>query len=142
MYAISNTKAFHLDEISNNFLKVATEYPVLIFLWCYVLTLLNYNDHGFWSEVTTLESAAMNRKILSTGSVILFCDYLVSPEFINARLCDDFLRIRIRLKSNSCRGFCTATLFESWNCVMKTQFRSLFRQYIATVALVKSSLIV
>ncbi|XP_063922689.1 huntingtin isoform X2 [Zophobas morio] len=81
VYAISNTKAFHLDEISNNFLKVATEYPVLIFLWCYVLTLLNYNDHGFWSEVTTLESAAMNRKILSTGSVILFCDYLNQDTF-------------------------------------------------------------
>jgi hypothetical protein len=79
VYAISNVNVVQLEEISNNFLKMK-DYPVLMFLWSYVLTLLNYNDKHFWTKVIDASTASpsINQKMMATGSVILFCDYMVS----------------------------------------------------------------
>ncbi|RZC38340.1 huntingtin-like [Asbolus verrucosus] len=83
VYAISNVSIVQLEEISTNFLKIKTDYPVLTFLWCYVLTLLNYNERDFWSGVMTLDaiSPSINEKVVATGSVILFCDYMSQDVF-------------------------------------------------------------
>lgn len=40
-----------LDLINNNFRKLTYFYPTLMFEWCYLLALLNYNDRKFWSTV-------------------------------------------------------------------------------------------
>ncbi|XP_008191527.2 huntingtin [Tribolium castaneum] len=78
IFAISNVNVAQLEDISNNFLKVAHEYPIVVFLWSYVLTILNYNEKKFWGQVADLSpvSPSINQKILSTGSIILFCDYM------------------------------------------------------------------
>nr|CAD7204343.1 unnamed protein product [Timema douglasi] len=40
-----------MADVNTLFLELSTRCPLLTFLWCYLLTLLNYSDQGFWAQV-------------------------------------------------------------------------------------------
>jgi hypothetical protein len=40
-----------IEDINNIFLELASFCPLLTFQWCYMLILLGYNDHKFWSQI-------------------------------------------------------------------------------------------
>lgn len=83
VYTISNIEIIQISEISKNFSKVAQKYPVLTLLWCYFLTLLDYSENDFWTKVISVngDCLSINQKIISTGSIILLCDCMVSIDF-------------------------------------------------------------
>lgn len=83
-----------LEDINNAFLKLASFCPLQTLEWCYLLTLLNYNDEKFWSVVLQtpksdgivhcspdsvkigIKSNCINREIVKLGGAILYCDYM------------------------------------------------------------------
>lgn len=82
-----------LDKINANFIKISRYVPVLTFEWCYLLTLLNYNNTEFWASVMHMREDAFNKTdrflnldIIKTGAVIVYCDFLV----LNFSLSIDF----------------------------------------------------
>jgi hypothetical protein len=40
-----------IDDINNLFLELAPKCPMLMFKWCYLLTLVNYSDQTFWAHI-------------------------------------------------------------------------------------------
>ncbi|KAJ8868819.1 hypothetical protein PR048_030360 [Dryococelus australis] len=47
----SDENSAPMNEINVLFLKLATRCPLLAFQWCYLLTLLNYQNQDFWAQV-------------------------------------------------------------------------------------------
>lgn len=75
---MENTDPSELEEINNTFSKLSQNQPLLTLLWCYVLTLVNYNKELFWRDVTKLAALSpLNNKLVSMGSTILYCDFMV-----------------------------------------------------------------
>ncbi|XP_063237175.1 huntingtin isoform X2 [Bacillus rossius redtenbacheri] len=79
-----------MDELNMLFLKLATRCPLLAFQWCYLLTLLNYQNQDFWAQVLRephelilnqrctekpMQSPCINLEIVRKGGTILFCDF-------------------------------------------------------------------
>ncbi|KAJ8959892.1 hypothetical protein NQ318_011628 [Aromia moschata] len=73
-----------LEDINGNFLNLAVFRPVLTFHWCYFLTLMNYSDKSFWSNVLrikenserSLRNPSIHLEIMKMGGAISFCDFL------------------------------------------------------------------
>nr|CAD7394386.1 unnamed protein product [Timema cristinae] len=40
-----------MADVNTLFLELSTRCPLITFLWCYLLTLLNYSNQGFWAQV-------------------------------------------------------------------------------------------
>lgn len=86
-----------LEDANAVFLELAPACPLLMFLWCYLLTLLNYGNHAFWARVLPslnkdtmrkdesnhpILSHSINREFVRTGAVIVYCDFMVSSSII------------------------------------------------------------
>lgn len=82
-----------INNINAIFLKLAPFCPLITLEWCYLLTLLNYNDEKFWSVILqtpkcdgivhcppnlqrTMKSNCINLEIVKLGGAILYCDYM------------------------------------------------------------------
>lgn len=46
-----DSELVNLKDVNNIILKLAPFCPLLTLEWCYLLTLLNYNDSSFWSMI-------------------------------------------------------------------------------------------
>lgn len=80
-----------LEDANAVFLQLAPACPLLMFLWCYLLTLLNYGNHAFWARVLPLpkenskkdeasqrhQSLSINVELVRTGATIVYCDFMV-----------------------------------------------------------------
>lgn len=40
-----------IDDINSLFLELAPKCPMLMFKWCYLLTLVNFNEQTFWAQI-------------------------------------------------------------------------------------------
>jgi hypothetical protein len=40
-----------INDINNLFLELAPKCPMLMFKWCYLLTLVNFSDQTFWAQI-------------------------------------------------------------------------------------------
>lgn len=40
-----------IDDINSLFLELAPKCPMLMFKWCYILTLVNFGDQAFWAQI-------------------------------------------------------------------------------------------
>jgi len=40
-----------IDDINSLFLELAPKCPLLMFKWCYLLTLVNFGDQAFWAQI-------------------------------------------------------------------------------------------
>ena len=40
-----------IDDINSLFLELAPKCPMLMFKWCYLLTLVNFGDQAFWAQI-------------------------------------------------------------------------------------------
>jgi hypothetical protein len=40
-----------VDDINSLFLELAPKCPMLMFKWCYLLTLVNFGDQTFWAKI-------------------------------------------------------------------------------------------
>lgn len=80
-----------LEDANAVFLELASTCPLLMFLWCYLLTLLNYGNHAFWARVLPsiakdsskkdeckpcLTSNSINVELVRTGAIIVYCDFM------------------------------------------------------------------
>nr|CAD7591330.1 unnamed protein product [Timema genevievae] len=81
-----------MADVNTHFLELSTRCPLLTFLWCYLLTLLNYSDQGFWAQVLRTQphqlllnqrspkssqpSPCINLEVVRKGGTILYCDYV------------------------------------------------------------------
>lgn len=79
-----------LEDANAVFLELAPACPLLMFLWCYLLTLLNYGNHAFWARVLPLpkenskkdeltqrhQSLSINVELVRTGATIVYCDFM------------------------------------------------------------------
>lgn len=59
--------------------------PLVTFYWNYLLSLLNYNDREFYSNILVhptsekhLKNHSINNEITKSGCLISLCDYLVN----------------------------------------------------------------
>lgn len=50
-----NQEEIPIEGINENMLKLATFFPTVTFEWCYLLTLLNYNNQKFWSKIIKID---------------------------------------------------------------------------------------
>ena len=81
-----------LEDANAVFHQLAMSCPLLMFLWCYLLTLLNYSNHAFWARVLPSSigvasrkdflSPSINREFVRTGAVIVYSDFMVSYSLI------------------------------------------------------------
>ncbi|KAK4875471.1 hypothetical protein RN001_011893 [Aquatica leii] len=82
-----------LNNINKNIIKIASFFPTLTIEWCYLLTLLSYNNRKFWSTIIQITESygvvnqmkefpvvqklhCINLEIVRIGGTIVFCDYL------------------------------------------------------------------
>ncbi|KAF5273906.1 hypothetical protein FQA39_LY01021 [Lamprigera yunnana] len=81
-----------IESINNNIIKISPFFPTLSIEWCYLLTLMNYNNRKFWSAIIQINESygddqsneslvsqkvqCINLEIVRTGGTIAFCDYL------------------------------------------------------------------
>ncbi|KAF5303786.1 hypothetical protein FQR65_LT08121 [Abscondita terminalis] len=82
-----------IDNVNANIIKIAAFFPTLTIEWCYLLTLLNYNNRKFWSTIIQIAESygvvnqmkdtvvvqkphCINLEIVRVGGTIAFCDYL------------------------------------------------------------------
>jgi hypothetical protein len=40
-----------INDFNNLFLELAPKCPMLMFKWCYLLTLVNFSDQAFWARI-------------------------------------------------------------------------------------------
>lgn len=40
-----------IEDINSLFLELAPKCPMLMFKWCYLLTLVNFGDQAFWAQI-------------------------------------------------------------------------------------------
>lgn len=91
---ISHDESIQIMEINNKFLKLSPFCPLLTLEYCYLLTLLNYNDKKLWSVILQtpkcdgivhcppdihkigVKSNCINLEIVKLGGAILYCDYM------------------------------------------------------------------
>lgn len=82
-----------LEDANAVFLQLAPACPLLMFLWCYLLTLLNYGNHAFWARMLPPAvrdsskkddpsqrhpSLSINQELIKTGAAIVYCEFMVS----------------------------------------------------------------
>ncbi|XP_069698723.1 huntingtin isoform X2 [Periplaneta americana] len=83
-----------LGDMNRVFLELAPKCPMLVFQWCYLLTLLNFSDQAFWAQVLRTQphelildqgpvqtdrcgpSPCINLELVRKGGTILYCDYV------------------------------------------------------------------
>lgn len=91
---IFHDETIEINKINELFLKLSSFCPLITLEWCYLLTLLNYNDKKFWSVILQtpkcdgivhcppdiqrpgLRSGCINLEIVKLGGAILYCDYM------------------------------------------------------------------
>ncbi|PSN49021.1 Huntingtin [Blattella germanica] len=90
----SNGTLNSIKDLNKILLDLAPKCPLLMFKWCYFLTLVNFSDQTFWAQVLCTQShdfifdqskiqkdsrspsACINLEIVRKGGIILFCDYV------------------------------------------------------------------
>lgn len=117
-----------LEDANAVFLELAPACPLLMFLWCYLLTLLNYGNHAFWARVLPLpkenskrdevnqrhQSLSINVELVRTGATIVYCDFMVSyiecginvfgVSNLNFEVSMYFCSVRILVNQSNCIG--------------------------------------
>lgn len=91
---IFNGEQIPIGQMNKKFIIFAPHCPLLFLEWCYLLTLLNYNEESFWSTVlqtqksdgiihcapdlikTGIKSESINLEVVKIGGSILYGDYM------------------------------------------------------------------
>uniref|UniRef100_A0A1Y1K0T3 Huntingtin n=1 Tax=Photinus pyralis TaxID=7054 RepID=A0A1Y1K0T3_PHOPY len=104
----SSSEELPINRVNANIIRLSPFFPTLTIEWCYLLTLLNYNDRKFWCTIMQLPESygivnkfqdqlveqklkCINLEIARIGGMIAFCDGYVDENIGDAEQLTWFL---------------------------------------------------